>query len=244
MRSSIRTSLFLLLLPLAVPARAEDFVIYEARTRSADELKAAAAGVGNGARVSALGTKIVIYGSKIQRDEVLKLLSGLDHTAKNFRVSLRVARRGQEDHDASAVEVDSPQVRKKGGVLTGHGTGTVQVGGVRASAESGAEKRVGDEETRVTVTDGGSARVYADSGLFGNSVSVHVRGMGQKMAHVEIFDTNAAQTLKTEIDVPLGAWRTLGGLSRQGVQSHGEIAGTARQSASSSRDVQIRVDAD
>ena len=75
MPSNIRTSSKLLCLlvfsfagDFAPAAESEDFVIYEAQRHSAEELKRAAAGALNGGRISTMGSKVVIYGTKSQRD--------------------------------------------------------------------------------------------------------------------------------------------------------------------------------
>jgi hypothetical protein len=110
MLSSILTKVSLFLFCLSLDAHAastDDFSVYNAQSRSAEELKKAADGLANGARTSVLNNKVVIAGSKTQREGVLKLFSSLDHKLQNFIVSVRAATRGNSSREAYAVEGDA-----------------------------------------------------------------------------------------------------------------------------------------
>jgi hypothetical protein len=227
MRLSTLTRLLFL---LALPAHAETagFVVYEAQHHSADELKKAAAEVTTGARLSSVGSKIVVYGTKAQRDAVLKVFGELDHRLRNFVVRLRLAAHGTSERGGAS------------GGVSGSGA-AVHVAGAAAESSAGSEQRL-------TVLDGGTARLYADSGLFPKTVTVHLRAIGQGGANVEIreagVDAIGDQALVTELDVPLGEWRTLGGVTTVERRRAGEIFGRAHRSAMSSQNVQVRVEAE
>lgn len=232
MRLSTRTKSLALLLLILAPvglraAENEDFVIYEAQTRPADELKKAAGGVVNGGRVSTLGSKLVIYGTKAQREAVLRLFSELDHPIRNYIVRLRIAKRGAGTRDAI-------------GVHTPRGGGSVAV-----TAESGGSDGEGNDEEQLVVTDGGTARLFSGS-VFPKAVTVHIRSIGHSGAHVEIRERDPSavgeQALVTEIDVPLEEWRTVGGISAHDSGHTYEILGRAKRSSMATRDVQVRVD--
>jgi hypothetical protein len=263
MRLSILTSLFfffslsaiVVVSPRAFGATDEDFVIYEAVSRPAAELQKAAAGVLNGGRVSVLGSKVVVYGTKSQRETILHLFQELDHQLKNYVVSVRQASRGSAKQSATAVQAgvngENVQVKKKSGVLTGNGTGSIGVGGPVGSVSVSAESNERDADSgageRVTVMDGGSARIYGGS-VFPKTVSVNLRSIGKSGAHVEIHEVDAnavgEQALVTEIDMPLGEWRTIGGVTRRDSGSGREILGSSKRSSMSNLDVQMKVDAE
>ncbi|HEY8278773.1 MAG TPA: hypothetical protein VIH99_04075 [Bdellovibrionota bacterium] len=251
MRLSIRTSILLALLlsPLAF-AEKDDFVIYQPQRSSVEELKRAAEGVANGARINVFNNKLIVYGTSSQRAAVLRLFSELDQKLARFRVSVRVASRGNTEAEGHAIEgrVGNKNVNvgsrsgiggRTGGVVVGNQNGSI---GVSAGAmEAEAEGSTGQS---VVVSDGGNAKIYGDP--FPAAVSVYVRSAGKKIAHVEIRQAAAssagAQALVTEIDLPLGKWRTIGGVSGSHQGQTGEILGSARQKASNSHDVQIKVE--
>ena len=75
---------------------------------------------------------------------------------------------------------------------------------------------------------------------------MHLRAIGKNGAHVEIHeaDKNAVggQAIVSSLDVPLGEWRSIGGITTQDTGRNSEILGRAKRSSMSSQDVQIRVE--
>ncbi|MGZ3729106.1 MAG: hypothetical protein ACXVCG_07760, partial [Bdellovibrionota bacterium] len=207
----------------------EDFIVYEAQSRPADELKKAAIDISSGARISAMNTKVVIYGTKPQREAVLKLFAQLDHQLSNFTVKLRLASHGTASREATSF----------GGHISNHGAA------VTASAADSAESGASNGVRELAVAEGSSAKLYSDAGIFPKSVTVHVRAIGHSGAHVEIreADSNAVgvQAIVTEMDLPLNEWRTIGGITNENSGRRGELFGHAKRSSMSSEDVQMSV---
>jgi hypothetical protein len=240
--------IFCLLVPSqAFAADKDDFIVYEAQSRSAEELRTAASSISQ-ARVSVLNNKVIIYGTRSQRDAVLKLFGELDHPLRNFVVRVRNASRGSGQRDAGAVEANAGaqgvSIRKKSGVLIGNG-GRVEANGVSVSEESSEAAGDAGGDSEVTVLDGGSGTLYS-GGVFPKTVTVKVRAIGKSGAHVEIreADSNVVgeQAIVTEVNVPLGEWRSVGGITQRDSGRNTEILGRAKRSSMSSRDVQVRVD--
>lgn len=222
MRLSIPTSFFFLLLSLAaVAGNDDDFTIYNAKFRRAEELKQAAVGLGNGARVSVMNNKVIVAGTKAQRAAVLSLFGELDHKLKNYLVSLRIADRAHATREEIAV-------KRKG----------------KIHVESQEQDDLGNIGQSVRVMDGGSAYIASGS-LFSSSVTVRIRSIGKSAAHVEIEQKNPSasgeQALLTELEIPLGEWRTMGGLKTQGQGRTSEILGRGKSESIGSRDIQIKV---
>jgi hypothetical protein len=221
--------LFLLALPAAHAASDDDFVVYEAQHHSADELMKAAQGVSNGARVSNLGSKVVVYGTKSQRDGVLKVFAALDHAIGNYRVQLRLASHSRGSRDSAGVS----------------GSVSPSAANVRANLKASDGEGSSGTVQEITVSDGGTAKLYSGNGIYPRTVAVHLRAIGHSGAHVEIreSDPNALgeQAMITELDVPLSEWRTIGGISGSNVVRSGEILSRTKRSSMSSEDVQMRV---
>ncbi len=134
---------------------------------------------------------------------------------------------------------------KKSGVLERKGGGKVSVGGVSVSGESGEQSDLGDTGESDLVMGGGQARIVSGT-VFQNSVSVFVRSQGKNSAHVEIRQTSPGATgeraLVTELDLPLGTWRTIGGVRNQSTGGNREALGRAKSESANSHDVQIKVE--
>lgn len=226
MRSSTLTSFFLVFSLSAMAAAESDFLVYEARARLAEELKKAADDAPDGARVRVVGQKLVVYGSKAQRDAMLKLFQELDHKLRSFVVSVRAATEDSARRQAVGVSVSS--------------------GAVSLSAESASGDSLGHAGQRITITEGTPGRIYAGKGLFPSSVDVTVRPLGGVGARVEIRETqgsgSSAQRVWTEVNLPLGEWRTIGGTEGKDEGSSKAILATSRRGSSSRHEVQLRVD--
>jgi hypothetical protein len=232
MRYGILTKLILgslLFLPVAQATRGDDFVVYEALHRSADELVKAAAGVSSGARVSNMGAKIIVYGTKFQRDSVIKLFAELDHALNNYSVQLRLASRARSSGDSLGV----------GGNVTPRGAN------LKATAAALEGEGTSKGVQQVIVSDGGTAKLYADSGIYPRTVAVHLRSIGHSGAHVEVRETDAnavgEQAIVTELDLPLGEWHSIGAISGSNVVRSGELVARTKRSSMSAEDVQMRV---
>jgi hypothetical protein len=230
MRFGILTKfIFLLVQPVAHAASDEDFVVYEALHHSTDELKKAADGVSNGARVSNLGSKVIVYGTKLQRDGVLRVFSALDHAVGNYSVQLRLASRSRGAKDFAGV------------------SGSAGTGGANLNARLSAEQENGSRDSvqEVTVSDGGTAKLFGGSGIYPQTVAVHLRAIGHAGAHVEIREADRSsmgeRAMITELDVPLGEWRSIGGITGSNMVRTGEILSVTKRSTMSSEDVQVRV---
>ncbi len=257
MRLSIRISFFFFLL-LALPfqglaAQDDDFTIYRTQSRTGDELKRAAQGAGLAARMSVLNEKVVIYGSKSQRAAVLKLFGELDHRLQNYIVSVRSAAKGHSTREAHAIEGtvgnENGFGKNKSGVLNRKNGGSITASGaagtIAVSTESSDEDDNGNVSESVVVMDGGDARI-AQGSLFSNTVIVHLRSTGNHGAHIEIRQLTPSkagqQSIITEIDLPLGRWRSLGGIRHQDTGRNGEILGSSKQGSQSVQDIQVRVE--
>lgn len=232
MRFGTLTKLLALLMlasPVAHATNGEDFVIYEAMHRSADELKKAAEGVTNGARVTSMGSKMVVYGTKSQRDGVLKVFAELDHALGNYSVQLRLASRSRAAKEALGV----------GGTVSSRGAA------VNVTTTSFEGEAANNSIREITVSDGGTAKLYGDAGIYPRTVAVHLRAIGHSGAHVEIRENDAnavgEQAIVTELDVPLGEWRSVGAITGDDVVRTGEIVARTKRSSMSSQDVQMRV---
>lgn len=266
MRLSIRTNLRLdilirifvlflpfLLLPLfALAAEDEDdFSIYHAETRPAQELATMAQQM-TGVRASHMNDKIVIYGPKKKRDAALRLVKELDKPARMYRVHVRAISRGEAAREAAAVEggIGSGNVKigkGKSGVLKGGG-GKISVGDFSASAERQEMEGRGQGQQQVSVIDGGTAEIGASSGLFPSGAQVTLRSSGKHGAHLKLKQQEAKgyqrQSLDTEIDVKLGVWRTIGSVKDKRESQDSELLGKSAEASASAKDIQVMVELD
>lgn len=248
MRLSIQISLLaaLLLLPRA---RADDidFSTYMAKSRTAEELIKAAEDLNTGARLTLVNTKIVIAGTKRQRQAVLELFGNLDQKLRSYLVQVRAANKKSGTRDSYALEGSAGGrgvgIGKKSTVLKRSGGGTVSMGGVAVSGESSEESGSDQDVQTVQVQEGSSSRLWS-GGAIPETLIVKVRAIGQAAAHVEFWRQNpkSGPGLSSEIDLRLGEWRTVGGITQSGEAGSGEILGRERSKNSGRGDVQIRVD--
>lgn len=247
--------LFFLLLPiLGHGADKDDFIIYETQFRSAEDLVKVAEGLKNGARVNSLNSKVIIAGTKSQREELLRLFKALDHKLKIYKVSIRAAGKSAGSSDSRAVEGSvggrNAGVGKRSGILKRGSGGKVGVAGdfgsAAISAESLEEKESRGSEHRLSVSEGGSGLIEAGSGLFPSSMRVYLRAAGKSGVHVELRQVDShgseIQEMASETDIPLGQWRTLGGIRSQEQGGQGELLGASKRARDSEKAIQLKVD--
>jgi hypothetical protein len=249
MRLSILISLFLI--PLLTSAREEpDFYVYHAQSRSADELKASANSILNGGRVTTSGNDVIIYGTKSQRDGVLRLFSELDHVLRNFIVSFRVVNQGSSNRDAAAMQANvrgkNVSLQSNSGIPTGRGGGRVSVGGVSASAVSRTSSVNSDSSEQIVIMDGGTGKLYSGNPIFPQTVAVTVNSIGHSGARIVIHEQDpnqlGEQSIVTAVNVPFGEWSPVGGVtSSTETQSRG-IVGSAKRSSISTNGVQVKIE--
>lgn len=252
MRSNTLIKLLLLLafFPLsAIPAE-DDFSIYQAETRPAQDLTRMVQEMVDGVRVQSLNEKIVVYGTKKQRAAALKLMRELDKPARMYRVHVRAIGRTEAAREAAAIEggIGGRDVRVgkgKSGVLRGGG-GTISVGGLSGTAESQSEEGKDQGAQQITVIDGGTAEIGASSGLFPSGAQVTLRSQGKGGANLKLKQQASSgskvQNLNTEIDVKLGVWRTVGSVNQKNEGQDSELLGKSANASSSSQDIQVMVE--
>ena len=208
MRLNIQIKALAILLPLFAQAAKEDFFVYQPRQRPPEELQKAAEGLSAGARVRTFGNKLIIYGTKSQRDAILHLFGELDHKLSNYVVSFRIASTATSKQESFGLETQGIVRKKSGSASPAVEIGvTGGEGAVSAKVESSDRDVSGDASHRLVVSEGARARLYSSSGIFSRTVSVYLRPVGKSMARLDIreLDGNLSgeQELITEIDVPL-----------------------------------------
>jgi hypothetical protein len=266
MRSNIRTrayfspaNLFVLLCLLGIFAgirplwAAEpDFTIYRTENRSAEELISLSSGLLNtGVRMRAMASKIIIYGSKSQTDAALRLLAELDHPGRQYRIFLRAKDAVAESLEGSAVEgngsLGKVQVQKRSGVLQAGPRGSLSVGGATVAVQSRESSGASSQGNMLVVSEGQVAALSLSDGWLPSGMMVKVRAMGKAGAHLEIFQQNAqgvqTKSLSTSLDLPLGEWRSLGGIESSGSNRNGEFLGSANSASRGQREIKVKVEA-
>lgn len=245
-----------LLLPLLARAEDDDFVIYHAQTRPAPELADMAKQMVAGIRTSNMNDKIVIYGTKKQREAALKLMKELDLPARMYRVRVRAVSKAEAAREAAAIEgvvgtQDAKAGKKGSGVLRGGGA-TVGVGGklggVQATVESETRSDAGEGQQQVTVMEGGTAEISAGTNLFPTGAQVTVRAQGRDGVNVKLKQQASKgiqkQQVGTEVSMKLGVWRTVGSVSQSNEGTQAELLGKGVSSSSSSQVIQLMVELD
>lgn len=230
----------------------EEFTIYRVQYRAPEELiRVASAMLGPQAAFSSMGEKIVINGSPAATKAALDLFKELDRKPRSYRVSVRRRSRAASEDEGIGAEAEAVGgrvvVRKRS--REGHGPGgvTAQVGGVGISAGVSQTASATSDGNSVQVMEGGEARLATGNTLFPSGMWVRPRPLGKGQVQLELYSRQAKKGLEMEsasttVQVPLGQWTSIGGVSKRRTESRGEILGKGSAAGSSDNDLRVLVE--
>jgi hypothetical protein len=249
MRLNILISAFLALLTIGEALAAKDEItIYLVKNRSAQELAKVASSIFAGkANITSSNEKIVISASPKTTAQVVNLLDELDQRQKTLRVSFRW--RGESAQTTSDKGVSGGVGGKgwRGKISPKKENGaSVSVGGVTVSANEGAANSQSSGTQSILLTGSGEGKIALAQLASGSFLRVKVTPLASKLVNLEVAQVGQEGALvggiQTHITVPMGQWRSLGGVRTAGNSRESQIASGSAETSGAAKELEVQVE--